>query len=124
MTDNRDGQSPNQHSDDSVLADEEYDPLAEYKPYAVTSPSSNGIAHHVHTSRRPDWKPGQPCPHCGSKLIVSSFIGTEIARHRGGKVTRLGGGDRLGAVEYQCADCETVLYKDAAFDLWTTLHLD
>jgi len=61
---------------------------------------------------------------CGSGLIVSSYIGTEVARHRGGEVTPLSSGDRFGVVEYQCADCTTVLYEDVAFDLWTTLHLD
>jgi len=111
-------------SDDPALADEEFDPLAEYEPFAVTSARSAGVAHQVHTARRPDWEPGNPCPQCGSGLIVSSFIGTEIARHRDGEVTSLGAGDRFGVVEYQCADCETVLYEDVAFDLWTTLHLD
>jgi hypothetical protein len=124
MTDNRDENTPHRHTDEHAVADEEYDPHAEYEPYVVNSTRTGGVAHHVHTTLRPDWNPGSPCPQCGSRLIVSSFIGTEIARHRGGKIKPLSAGDRFGVIEYQCADCETVLYEDAAFDLWTTLHLD
>ena len=124
MSDNSDEQSPDGHSGDPAIAADEYDPFAKYEPYAVTSTRSDGVAHHLHTTRRPDWKPENPCPHCGSRLIVSSFIGTKIARHRGGKVTSLSAGDRFGVIEYQCADCETVLYEDVAFDLWTTCYLD
>lgn len=124
MTDNRKESSPASSSNDPVLAGEEYDPLAAYEPYAVTSTRAGGVAHQLHTMRRPDWKPGNPCPQCGSGFIVSSYIGTEIARHRGGEVTPLGAGEQFGVIEYQCADCETLLYEDVAFDLWTTLHLD
>ena len=111
-------------SDDPALADEEYDPLAEYEPYAVSSTRAQGVAHQVHTATRPDWEPGRPCPHCGSERIASSFIATEMSRHRGGKVELLGTGDRLGVLEYQCAACETILHEDVAFDLWNALHFD
>ena len=124
MSDNHKESPPHSRIDDPALTDEEYDPLAEYEPYAVTSTRPEASALQVHTARRPDWEPGHPCPHCGSTLIVASYIGTEIARHRGGAVERLTTGERFGVVEYQCADCETVLYEDVAFDLWTTLHLD
>ncbi|MFA9517017.1 hypothetical protein ACERIT_07345 [Halopenitus sp. H-Gu1] len=79
------------------------------KPYSVTA-----IA-------RDDWEPGQPCPECGTSHLHEMHLNEECAIHHDGSSAFSAALDRLGTVEYWCPECETVLYRHAAYALWLAL---
>lgn len=121
MTDNHDSTPPGR-GDGGATEHHTADPDAEHVPYVLTTPRVDDGPYHVHTTWRPDWKPGHRCPVCGSSFIVALYICTELARHHNSQTEVVTSKNPFGVLAYQCADCETVLHWDVAFDLWTTLR--
>jgi hypothetical protein len=90
-------------------------------PYTFTGPHPSEEPYSVKAIERDDWEPGQPCPNCGTTHLHELHLNEECAIHHEGSSAFSAAIDRLGTVEYCCPDCETVLYRHAAYALWLAL---
>ena len=86
--------------------------------YQLTGPRPGDEPLPVTAIERDDWEPGQPCPECGATHLHETHLNEECAVHQDGKSQYSGSVDRLGTVEYWCPECESVLYRRAAYALW------
>ena len=89
--------------------------------YQFTGPCPSDEPCSVTAIKRDDWKPGQPCPECGTSHLHEMHLNEECAVHHDGSSTFSAATDRLGIVEYWCPECKIVLYRHAAYALWLTL---
>ena len=89
--------------------------------YQLTGPSPNDEPYSVTAVERDDWEPGQSCPGCGSTHLHETHLNEECAVHKEGSNTFSAPLDRLGTVQYWCPECETLLYRHAAYALWLAL---
>jgi len=86
--------------------------------YQLIGPRPGDEPFDVNAIERDDWEPGQPCPECDASHLHETHLNEECAVHRDGVSEFSAGLDRLGTVEYWCPECETVLYRHAAYALW------
>lgn len=89
--------------------------------YQLTGPRPDDEPYSVTAIERDDWEPGQSCPECGASHLHETHLNEECAVHHSGSSTFSAALDRLGAVEYWCPGCETVLYRHAGYALWIAL---
>ena len=89
--------------------------------YKVTGPHPTDEPYSITAVKREDWKPGQSCPECGATHLHETHLNTECAVHQKDSSAFKGALDRLGTVEYWCPECESTLYRHAAYALWIAL---
>lgn len=89
--------------------------------YQLTGPLPSDEYYSVTAIEHDDWEPGQPCPEYGTTHLHEMHLNEECAIHHDGSNAFSAALDRLGTVEYWCPECETVLYRHAAYALWLAL---
>jgi hypothetical protein len=85
--------------------------------YQLTAPRPSDEPYSVTAIERDDWEPGQPCPECGTTHLHEMHLNEECAIHHDGSSAFSAARDRLSTVEYWRPECETVLYRHAAYAL-------